>query len=32
MVPFQTKNPNLGENWEGLGMENVCIFYGQLDF
>jgi hypothetical protein len=26
MVYFQTKNPNLGKNLEGLGMENVVIF------
>jgi hypothetical protein len=28
MVCFQTKNPNL----EGLGMENIVIFYDHLEY
>jgi hypothetical protein len=32
MVYFQTKNPNLGSFWEGLKLENVDIFYGQLEY
>jgi hypothetical protein len=32
MVYFQTKNPNLGKNLEGLGMENVVIFYDHLEY
>jgi hypothetical protein len=28
---FQTKNPNFGKILEGLGMENVVIFYDQLE-
>jgi hypothetical protein len=31
MVYFQTKNPNLGENFQGLRLENVDIFYGHLE-
>jgi hypothetical protein len=30
MVYFQTKNPNLGNIWEGLTMEDVGILYGHL--
>jgi hypothetical protein len=32
MVYFMTKNPNLDFGWplDGLGMENVGIFYGHL--
>jgi hypothetical protein len=32
MVYFQTQNPNLGYFFEGLGMENVCIFYCLLEY
>jgi hypothetical protein len=33
MVYFQTKNTTLGLYvLEGLGMENVCIFYGHLEY
>jgi hypothetical protein len=32
MECFQTKNPNLGKFWEGLGMENVVIFYDYLGY
>jgi hypothetical protein len=32
MVCFQTKNPNLGKNCQGLGLENVKIFYGHLEY
>jgi hypothetical protein len=33
MVSFQTKNPNLGYViLEGLGLKNVDIFYGHLEF
>jgi hypothetical protein len=27
---FQTKNPNLGKNFESLAMEDVGIFYGHF--
>jgi hypothetical protein len=30
MVYFQTKNPNLGNFWEGPAMEDIGIFYGHL--
>jgi hypothetical protein len=30
MAYFQTKNPNLGLNFEGLAMEDFGIFYGHL--
>jgi hypothetical protein len=26
MVYFETQNPNLGNFWEGLAMEDICIF------
>jgi hypothetical protein len=32
MVCFQTKNPNFGKNLEGLGMENVVLFYDHLEY
>jgi hypothetical protein len=32
MAYFQTKNPHLGKFWEGLGMENVGIFYDHLEY
>jgi hypothetical protein len=32
MVQFHTQNPNFGKILEGLGMENVCIFYGHLEY
>jgi hypothetical protein len=32
MVSFQTKNPNFGHILEDLGMENVVINSGHLDY
>jgi hypothetical protein len=33
MVYFQTKNPNVGTYiLEGLGMENVVIFFAHLEY
>jgi hypothetical protein len=32
MVYFQTKNPNLGNLWGGLGIENVGLFYDHLEY
>jgi hypothetical protein len=29
---FSNKNPNLGKFFEGLGLENVDIFYGHLEY
>jgi hypothetical protein len=29
---FQTENPNLGKFLEGLGMENVGMFYDHLEY
>jgi hypothetical protein len=31
-VYFQTKNPNLGKNLVGLGMENAAILYDHLEY
>jgi hypothetical protein len=31
MVCFQTKNPNLGKFFQGLGLENVDVCYGHLE-
>jgi hypothetical protein len=31
-VFFQNKNPNLGKFWEGLGIENVGIFYDNWQY
>jgi hypothetical protein len=32
MVYFQTINSQFGEILEGLGLENVDIFYGHLEY
>jgi hypothetical protein len=32
MVYFQTKNPNLSKVFEGLGLGNVNIFFGHLEY
>jgi hypothetical protein len=32
MVYFQTKNSNLGKIWRALNMENVVIFYDNLEY
>jgi hypothetical protein len=32
MVCFQTKYPNFGKIWEGLGMENIVVFYYHLEY
>jgi hypothetical protein len=32
MVYFQIKKSPFGKNLEGLGMENLGIFYGYLDY
>jgi hypothetical protein len=32
MVCFQTKKSQFGQNWEGLRLENVYIFYGYLEY
>jgi hypothetical protein len=32
MVYFQTESPTWGKNLEGLGMENVVIFYDHWDY
>jgi hypothetical protein len=32
MVYFQTKNPNFGYIFEGLGMEKVGSFFGHLEY
>jgi hypothetical protein len=32
MVYFLTKNTNFGKNLEGLGLENVFVSYGHLEY
>jgi hypothetical protein len=32
MVCFQTKNPNLGKFWSALDLENVYVFYAQMEY
>jgi hypothetical protein len=32
MVYFQTKNPHLGKVWVGHRLENINIFYANLEY
>jgi hypothetical protein len=32
IVCFQTKNPNFFKNLQGLGIENIVIFYDHLEY